>query len=211
MPATSPPSQQPAASEPEGVVPDDELRRQVEERQRKRAEREERGDDAPDRDGPELIKAAAADEKLSDAEIISATEWFLTDDSEESFTHTIQINVGPPDKEMWIEWTIEAVDLDTLKRIRKAAQGGTKAEKRRNAAAGELDEVEANIRIVVEGTVAPDLRAIANEARLVDPADVLRRKFRRKPGLLGQISGEIMSISGYDDEDVREVDAAGNS
>jgi hypothetical protein len=194
------------------VPSDDQLREQVEERQRKRAEREQAEANREDRDGPELIKAAAKDgEKLSDGEVINALDWFMSDDSDESYTHEIQINVGPPNKEVWIAWEIKPVDLDTLKRIRKSAQGGTKSEKRRNAASGELDEVEANIRIVVEGTVTPDLREIAANARLVDPADVLRRKFRRKPGLLGQLSGEIMSISGYDDEDVREVDAAGNS
>lgn len=193
------------------VPSDDQLKKQVEERAAKRAEREEREANRDDRDGPELIKALAGDEKVTEGEVINATDWFLSDDTDLSFTHKIQINVGPPNKEIWIEWEIQAVDLDTLKKIRKSAQGGTKAEKRRNQASGELDEVEANIRIVVEGTIAPDLKDIASKARLVDPGDVLRRKFRHKPGLLGQISGEIMSISGYDDEDVREVEAAGNS
>lgn len=192
-------------------VSDEQLKQQVEERQRRREERAEAEANREDREGPELIRAIADGDQPSEREVMSAMEWFLSDDADLSYTHTIQINVGPPTKEIWVEWEIQAVDLDTLKRIRKSAQGGTKAEKRRAQQTGELDEVEANIRIVVEGTVAPDLKEIARNARLTDPGEALRRKFRHKPGLLGQLSGEIMSISGYDDEDVREVDAAGNS
>jgi hypothetical protein len=195
-------------STPEATVDDAELERQVRERAAKREQREQEAAEAAPRSGGELIQAAGKNEKLSEAEIADATEWLLSSDPED-FTHEIEINVGTPKKAKWINWEIKPVDLDTLRRIRKAAtEGSTRAQRR--AATGDLDEVEANLRIVVEGTVTPNLREAANQARLVDPADILRRRFGHKPGLLGQIAGEIMSISGYDDEDVREVDAAGN-
>jgi hypothetical protein len=159
------------------------------------------------REGGELIAAAAKGQKLTEPEKVDALEWFLSD-SAESFTHIIELNVGNPKKPKWIEWEVKPVDLDTLRRIRK--QAASKQQGRRGAA-GELDEVEANLRIVVEATVEPDIRAVAKQKGMVDPADALRIQFRHKPGLLGQIAGEIMSISGYDDEDVREVEAAGNS
>jgi hypothetical protein len=183
-------------------------RAQVERNQRRReaAEAEAARDD---RDGPELIKATADGEELRDTEIVSATEWFLTAD-DASFTQEIKLNVGTPDKEQWIIWEIKPVDLDTLTKIRKEAAGQTKAQ-RRAVAAGDMDEAEINIRICVAGTVSPDLRKIANDLRMVDPGDALKARFQRKPGLLSQISGEIMSLSGYDDEDVRAVEAAKNS
>lgn len=193
----------------QGVIGDAELERQVKARRAKREEREQEGDEPRSR--PELIQAAAKGEKLSPEEIVDATEWLLTDTPLEDFTHELRINVGSARTEKWIDWLIRPVDLDTLRRIRKAAQGQTRAAQRRAQTTGELDEVEANVRIVVEGTVEPNLRDVANQLQLVDPADVLRKNFAHKPGLLGQIAGEIMGISGYDDEDVREVDAAKNS
>lgn len=165
---------------------------------------------AEPRSGAELIRAAADGKELTNEERVDALDWFMGDD-ESAFTHAIEVNVGTPKKAKWLTWEIRPVDLDTLKRIREKSQGGTRQQRRRSQATGEIDEVEANIRIVIEGTVAPDLTEIAHSKRLTDPGDVLRRKFAHKPGLLGQIAGEIMSISGYDDEDIREVDAAGNS
>ena len=193
----------------EGVVPDDELEKQVARNQARRAGRNSEPVESG-LDGPELIRAVADGEPPTPAEIVDATEWLLSND-QRAYTHTIQINVGSPTQEVWVDWEIRPVDLDTLKKIREASQGGTNRQRRRSAQTGEMDEVEANIRIVVEGTVTPDLKAVAAEKRMVDPGDVLRQRFAHKPGLLGQISGEVMSISGYDDEDVREVDAAKNS
>ena len=39
---------------------------------------------------------------------------------------------------------------------------------------------------------------------------VLKHRFRRKPGLIDQLAGRIMDLSGYDEEDVREAEAAKN-
>jgi hypothetical protein len=195
---------------PEPVMDEAALEQQVKERRAAR-ERKEAGETDDSRNGSSLIKAIADGEEFSEEEAVDAMEWFLSPE-DERFTHTISINVGSPTKAKWIDWEIQPVDLDTLKKIREKSQGGgSRQQRRRNQASGDIDEVEANLAIVVEGTVTPDLREIANQMRLVDPGDALRRKFAHKPGLLGQLSGEIMSISGYDDEDVREVDAAKNS
>lgn len=158
--------------------------------------------------GPDLIKKLAdpkGAEKASEGEKMDALEWFLSDDSD-AFTHTMELNVGTPNKPKWIGWEMKPVDLDTLRRIRRQAAGNRKSRRDNN---GEIDEVEANLRIVVEGTVSPDMKEVAKAKGILDPADALRFKFQHKPGLLGQIAGEIMALSGYDDEDLREVDAAG--
>ena len=160
-------------------------------------------------DDADVIAAAASKKKLSANETEDALAWFLSDEDQD-FTQEISLNVGSHTEPKWITWEIRPVDLDTLRRIRRQAQAAVSRSNRRAGQVGEIDEVEANIRIVLEGTAKPDIVEIAREKGDVDPADTLKRRFRHKPGLIGQISGEIMSISGYDDEDVREVDAAKN-
>ena len=34
---------------------------------------------------------------------------------------------------------------------------------------------------------------------------VLLKRFERKPGLIAQLAGQIMALSGFDDEDVRDA------
>lgn len=158
-----------------------------------------------DREGRDLIAAAADEGKtLSDTEKMSATDWFLTDEpaDEQELIHTFELNVGSATNERWVSWTIRAVDMDTLRRIRRQASGSRAARR----SGGEFDEIAANLKVVVEGTVDPNLHEIG-QRKNATPEAVLTHRFRHKPGLLGQISAEIMSLSGYDDEDVREVRA----
>lgn len=166
-------------------------------------------DDADPREGLELINAAARSEKgrdkLTSGEQTDALEWFLSDETE-VVTDTIELNVRTRRNPNWIKWTIQAVDRDELRRIRRQSQqSGRRARITGNS---DFDSDNANLQIVLLGTVYPDLRAAAKRLGLVDPADAVRRKFRMKPGLIDQIAGDIMSLSGYDDEDVREVEAA---
>ena len=162
-----------------------------------------------EKDGAEAVKAAASGKKLSNQETQNALDWFLSDE-DETFTQELSLNVGSHTDPKWVTWEIQPVDLDTLRRIRQQAQAAANRQARRSGQLGEIDEVEANIRIVIEGTASPDIVAISQQKGDVDPANTLKRRFSHKPGLLGQIAGEIMSISGYDDEDVREVEAAKN-
>lgn len=167
-------------------------------------------DEREPREGDELIDAAARvgkdrREKLNAEEQVDALEWFLSDVSED-LTDDIQINVGTGRTPKWLTWTIKPVDLDKLRRIRRQSSQGN----RRSRITGQpnLDADNANLRIVIEGTVYPDLHAASKQIGTVDPADAVRIKFKHKPGLIDQIAGEIMSLSGYDDDDVREADAA---
>ena len=159
--------------------------------------------------GKEAVRAAAAGAKLTPEDQDAALEWFLsTDPEEDDEVTTIEINVGTADKPRFIPWTIRSIDLDVLRRIRRQAMSGNRAARR--AGGQEVDEIAANLRIILEGTVKPDIAAAARELGIADPATALRLRFKRKPGLLGQIAAEIMSLSGYDEEDVREAQAAGN-
>lgn len=158
------------------------------------------------------VLAAAANaakgkkEQFEGDELVDATDWFLSDTDETDLTHTFQINVGSIKQKRWIDWTVKPVDMDRLRKIRRQAQQGNRMQRR--AGNSEFDEVTANVQIVLDGTISPDLRQAAQQIGVADPGIAVRSRFAHKPGLLAQIAGEIMSISGYDDEDVREVDAA---
>lgn len=170
--------------------------------------------EAPKRGTKQVIDELAKGEKpgpgkqkveLEDGEKQDALEWFLAAEDDTDLTHTFQINVGGPTEKKWVDWTIKPVDMDRLRRIRQKAQ---QQQSRRSRAQGEFDGLAANVAIVVEGTVSPDLRTAAKQLNAIEPGMVVRSRFAHKPGLLDQIAGEIMSLSGYDDDDVREVDAA---
>jgi hypothetical protein len=81
-----------------------------------------------------------------------------------------------------------------------------------------------NLRMVAAATVEPDLRR-RRERKGVEAADPLygpvrtaQAQFGGKPGIVDQIAGKVMLLSGYDEDDVRRatpettmVRAAGNS
>lgn len=147
----------------------------------------------------EAVEKVASDEKTTADERSSATAWFLEADAEDDFTSSFQLNVGVSE-EKWITWTVRPVDRDTIDKLRK-----TYREKD-----GEVDASAVNLRIAVEGTVDPDLMSPAIRGKYADPGDALRFRFRHKSGLIDQIANKVVEISGYDDTDVREVEAAKN-
>jgi hypothetical protein len=152
------------------------------------------------------VAAASQGGKLSNEEQSSALQWFLSDepDAGEVATRELELNVGSSDEPRWIAWVIRPIDESVIRAARREANG-PRAQRRTG---GEGDEARGQARIVVAGTVTPDLVAAAKQQNIPDPAVAVRRRFSHKPGLLTQISGEIMSLSGFDDEDVREASAA---
>jgi hypothetical protein len=151
-------------------------------------------------DGAEAVRAAAKNGKLSPEQENAAVEWFLSDS--EPIEKVIEFNVGTENEPRWIPWTVQPVDLEVLRRIRKNSQTTRRGEG--------MDEVEANLKIVVAGTLNPDLRDMARQRGVPAPEEALRLRFASKPGLLGQIAGEILSLSGYDAEDMRDPTTVGN-
>lgn len=153
---------------------------------------------------------------MSAEQVDAATEWFLSDD-EDPDTDYFEMNVGTPEEPRWIGWTIRSVDTEVLKRIRR--QGENRSSRRRGGGVGlgDIDPQEANARIVLEGTITPDLYEVAQKKGVQNTADpsvgamqVLKHRFRRKPGLIDQIAGRIMDLSGYNEDDLREAEAAKN-
>lgn len=141
--------------------------------------------------------------------IESATDWFL-DPEEDDETRYFEINVGLA-KPKWVRWGVTAIQRERIKEIRKMTDGNRAS---RRSGGAEPDDMAQNLRIAVEGTVEPDLsredvRRAPNGQPFPSKEDALQYRFRKKPGLIDQIAAEVLAASGYDDEDIREVTAAG--
>lgn len=152
-------------------------------------------------------KEAAA---LTQEEKRAALDWFLDDDdSEAGLTQVVQLNVaGPDEPENWIDWTIRSLDLDTIDAIRQRHRRGNRQQRREGTAT--VDEMATAVAIVTTATVVPNLEEIRQRKQAVSAEHVLRHRFRGKGGLIIQLSGKVLELSGYDDDDVREARAARN-
>lgn len=165
-----------------------------------------------------LVARAAAGELSSEdtAEIHDATEWLLgaVSDTEE-ITHVLTLNVGSHAKPHKINWTIRALDGAVIRRIREETAGNRASRRAGVSMLADSNRVfQANVKVVVEGTVAPDLKTVAAQRGLAAATLLIEQGFRRKQGMVDQVAAEIMALSGYDDDDVQdavEQGAAGSS
>lgn len=164
-------------------------------------------------DGPDEAIERVADARDPDRDITvedqsAATAWFLEGMPEQVASREIELNVGKFDEkgeliDHFVRWRVGAVDRDRIRQIRRQSRG-----RGRGAAAGqEEDDMKVNLRIAAEGTLDPDLGALASQKGIQDPAQLLNMRFAHKPGLIDQIANEVLNVSGYDDGDVRAVEA----
>ena len=150
--------------------------------------------------------------KPTEQEVGDALAWFL-DDEEPVFRRTLKLNVGTDEEPKWILWTFRALSGEEISRIQRESQGNRAARR----AGQERDPDEVIRRTVAMATVEPDLAEAARlkgvEGSVADPLygpmQVLRWRFRAKSGLLTQLSGEIMQLSGYDEDDLQSAVQAG--
>lgn len=177
----------------------------------------------PGRGSAEIKKAVTETgaKSLTAQEQTDALAWLIGDDDEAEDVQTkdLTVNIGTYSQPRRIAWTIRNVDREVLKQLQREARGGNRAQRRGNAPA-EVDPEAATLRIVSRGTVAPDLTEAARAKGIAEAPDpdyarmqILKWRFRNKPGLLDQLAGEIFDLSGYDDEAIQEaegVQAAGN-
>jgi hypothetical protein len=190
-----------------------EVEAQVRARQARR-KKEEEAAEAGDKSPSELLEAAATGKKLSAEEVHDALELFLADDESAVEPKALTLNVGTLKKPKKIRWTIVPIDDQVIAQIRKSSVTGSRAQRRRGE--GDVDDVLVARRIVARATVEPDMKALVeamNEPPHPSgpaPEDAILKYFRKfgKTGLIVQISGEILNISGYDEEDISELDAA---
>lgn len=216
-----------------GDVPDLD---QVEEAHARLVRERHGGDGAAtsERDGQSLVEQAAQSlggaKRLDQQQRTDAMAWLLADDDEDMRTETWEFNVGTDDNPTWVEWQVGPIDADTMKELRaRARQAGSqnRQQRRQRTADGEdnFDVTLFNLLMVAHSTVSPNLGEVAaqrgvlvNGDMLAGPVEILKHRFRNKPGIVDQIAGKIMKLSGYDDDDAAKVtpqqtmvSAAGNS
>lgn len=158
-----------------------------------------------DRPTTEVLAALAADKPVNQAEAASALEWFLTEDPDEDVeqTHTIELNVGVGDQEHWISWTVRPIDSDELRRIQRQTAVLRRRGRQDDLAIDQLG----NLKVIIAGSVEPDIQALA-DSKSKPPESILLSRFVKKPGLIAQLAGQIMALSGFDDEDIRDAVSA---
>ena len=160
-----------------------------------------------ERSTTEVLAALAADRPINQAEASSALEWFLAEDPEvdEDQTHEIELNVGVGNQEKWITWIVRPIDSDELRRIQRQTANLRRRGRQDDLAVDQLG----NLKVIITGSVEPDIQAIADQ-KGKQPEAVLLQRFVKKPGLIAQLAGQIMALSGFDDEDVRDALSAKN-
>jgi hypothetical protein len=147
--------------------------------------------------------AAVKNGSQDPADVSDATEWFLSDANSEPVEKTFLLNVGTEEAPTLIEWTVQAISREKLRTIRRMSRPASKRAQRD----GEIDEIAANTGIAAAGTVFPDLNEMAAAVGAPSTTAVLEARMKHKPGLIDQIAGEVLSVSGYGENDLRDLSA----
>lgn len=165
---------------------------------------------------PDAVKDAAARRQMDRPTADAALEWLLSDEDDGEVTKDVQINLAGGLGERWITWKLRSVDREILRSIQRTVTGN-RAQRR---GGGEADAGQANLRIVACATVEPDLVEAAKRRNIQEgpdpmfaPMQLLAWRFRGRPGLIDQLAGEVLNLSGYDEEDLRSgvmIEAAKN-
>ena len=170
--------------------------------------REERPEE--DRPTSEVLRPPlAVDQPVSQAEASSALEWFLSEEPEEDEeqTHTIELNVGVGDKEHWITWIVRPIDSDELPP--DPAPDREPAPPWPSGRPGHRPAREPPAVIIAGSSPSPTFEPSPTR-RPSSPRRSCCSASSRSLGLIAQLAGQIMSLSGFDDEDVRDAISAKN-
>lgn len=169
----------------------------------------------PVRNDEAIRKVADQPKQASPDDMQDALEWFLADDDTEADpVFPIELNVSTdPAVKQWITWHVKPMQSTRIDALRRTFQVAGNREQRRKGMGADLDAARFNAALVYEATVKPDLNVAIEQGKFVDGAQAVLHRFRNKPLLVDQIAGQILYISGGDDEDMRiprELRAAGN-
>lgn len=156
--------------------------------------------------------AAAADAKspsdLTDQQAQDATDWFTSDEEEVEGFKDFELNVGQQVKK-WVMFRVGALTRERINEIRE--QNTLTTEDSDGTTTRKVNEAATNARVAAESLLKPNLKdAKMRRVRgqdYMDPSDALVARFAHKPGLIDQIAGQAIDVSGYNDDDVREVRA----
>jgi hypothetical protein len=146
---------------------------------------------------------------LTDQQVHDATEWFMSDEEEIEGFKDFDLNVGQQTPK-WVRFRAGALLRERINEIREQ-NTATVTDPRTGRDEKKINEAGVNLRIAAEGLLIPNLkdpktRRVRGQDYM-DPADALTARFAHKPGLIDQITGEVIDVSGYNDDDKREVRA----
>lgn len=169
-------------------------------------------------------------EAIPEAVIVDAMAWFLEDAPRDPSADHVTLNVNVADagapEAKWAQFTIRPLSDEEVQRAQRfARQRGNRAERRagQQAAADQAPNVfEQSAYMVAQALVKPDLLEVARLKGMPVSADptlmtvqVLKARFARRPGVIVNLAGRVMDISGYDESDVaylaQTAATAGNS
>lgn len=149
--------------------------------------------------GIEALDVLKTDRKPTPEQVRDATEWFMSDEDTGPAFKSFEINVSAdPDVDKFVRWKVKSISRERIRQFRR--QSRVKA----NRVTEDIDETKVTLLIAVEGTVEPNLNVLAQQIG-TDPPTLLKQRFAHKPGLIDQIAAEVQGVSGYDDDDVRDV------
>lgn len=171
-------------------------------------------------DGVDGGKARVKRPAVSEADAEDATVWLLQSfaDELEPAQHTLKLNVGSLSKARWIKWRIQAVRREVIDKLRDETLPSQNRAMRRGGASTTMQEQQnaqwkLDIKLVLAGTVEPDLRAAVKSTGFADAEAFVEDAFKFNSGLVSIISNSILTLSGYDEDNVQdqvEGAAAGN-
>jgi hypothetical protein len=146
------------------------------------------------------------------ADEADATAWMLAAwrDEVPAAEHVLRLNVGSLSRPTWIRWRIRAVRRDVIEKLRDESLPSQNRAMRRSGASVTAQEQQQaqwklNLRLVRAGTIEPDIGKVMAESGGFKDADVfLEDVFKNNSGLVDIISNSILTLSGYDEDNVQD-------
>lgn len=156
-------------------------------------------------------------------DVMDATQWLLGSFNETlpPLQYALLVDVGTPSHPRKIRWVLTSIEREVVEKIQHDAMPqGNRNSRRLGTAPLQMTKADrerqqtAQLRIIIEGTVSPDLSAATKQTGVAAKEEFLREALKRQPGLVEQLANAVLRLSGYDDEllqDDTEARAAGNS
>lgn len=174
----------------------------------------------------DAMMAASQGARLSDKGQNEALSWFLSADPSDlgargDGTYTFEVNVALAPEKRYIPWTVRVVGADRIRELRRAGENRNARRQRQMGVIPDADDGQFELRVIVEGTVNPDLYEVARNPQVAEqlkamglperhpdamflPMQAVKARFGHKPLLIEQIAREILNFGGGDAEDVRD-------
>lgn len=155
---------------------------------------------------------------IDDETAEDATTWLLASFREElpRPKHTLKLNVGSISQPKFVKWRVQALPVEMIDKIREDSMPATNRQMRRGGLAALGDpkaQYRGNLKLIAAATIDPDVKAVCASTGLKGEIEFLEDVFRYNSGLVDLIASAILTLSGYDEDNVQdavEAQATGN-